>query len=181
MNRKAVTAACFVGLVCFGIGLFSGSIFLHRSATNTAGPSFGPGASDTTSSVSGLKPSTSRDVASMSATSDAMNASNAVPISQSTMADLKAALRASRNRWDFGKIYQVLDGLGTNQFSEAISLCLKNNDSMGRYAAIFTLAARWGRIDPQSALAFAQTISNFSQRNLVIANVLSGWAENDSR
>jgi len=38
------------------------------------------------------------------------------------VADLAAALRLTRYRWDFGKIYQVLENLGTNQFPEAIGV-----------------------------------------------------------
>src|ERR1017187_658256 len=180
MNRNAVIVAAIIALACLGVGFFSGAIFFHRAPANTANPSPEPGAPGSTSFTSGLKLSASRDATSMGATSNAASGTNAVPTGQSTVADLKAALRAARNRWDLGKIYQVLDSLGTNQFREAIGMCLKNNTTLGRYAAIYTLTARWGRIDPQGAIAFAQTLSNFNQRNQVIAGVLSGWAENDS-
>src|ERR1017187_4841907 len=183
MKRNAVIVPAVAALTCLGVGFFSGAILFDRATTNTANPSLEPGTPASASSASGLKLSTSRNVASMSATSDAASTTNTVLTSQSTqstMADLEVALRGSRNHWDFGKIYQVLDSLGTNQFREAIGMCLKNNTTLGRYAAIYTLTARWGRIDPQGAIAFAQTLSNFNQRNQVIAGVLSGWAENDS-
>ncbi len=55
--------------------------------------------------------------------------------------------------------YQAIDNLGTNQFSEAINLAFKVGNSMGRYVAVYALAAQWGRTDPQAALAFAQTLN----------------------
>src|SRR5579859_5731827 len=125
MNWRTVTTTFVVGLVCFGVGRFSGSVVFHKAGTNAANRS---ATTDTPASVSPsseLNSSTSYNGTSTSAMSYAAGATNLVAKGQSTIADLKAALRATRSRWDFGKIYHVLDNLDTNQFPEAINLCLK--------------------------------------------------------
>ena len=99
------------------------------------------------------------------------------------MTDLEAALRATRVGWganqNFRKIYAIVDGLDTNQFGAAITACLKSSNWGTKGVAIQDIGARWGRIDPQGALAFAQNLPSASQRNQVIGAILSGWAEND--
>ena len=172
MNRRVVTAIIIGALVCFGAGLLIGSVFLRKQVKETEGAGT-PGA---------LQPgsfsfTTSSDRAAANVSTNAKLTSQGAP--PTTVADLEAAIHSKRSRWDLGKIYQVVDGLDTNQFAQAIAVCLKSTDQMTKYTAVHALAARWGEIDPQAALAYAQTVGNVGERIQVISGIVSGWAEND--
>jgi len=58
MTWRTIAAVFVVGLVCFGAGLFCGSIALHKLATNTTNQSAEPDTPAFSSFVPGSKSST---------------------------------------------------------------------------------------------------------------------------
>ena len=183
MNRKAMTVAIVCVLAGFGAGLLIGSIFLPkpvRSSEGEAAPDAYQSKPSSSLAISSTKlpPVPGRTFTNASH----VPSDNAVPAGAhpTTVADLEAALHSTHSRWDLDKIYQVLDGLDTNQFSQALAASLKSTSSMTKYTAVYAIAARWGVIDPQGAIAFAQTLGNSSERMQVISGIVSGWADTDS-
>ncbi len=174
MNWKAAA----IGVACFGAGLFAGFTVARKP------PAVPQPESTSTRTLPGdtpAKPPAKWGTAPASNATDLPKATGA-PSTQrpaTTVADLETALRASHSRWDFGDLYRVLDGLDPGQYRDTLTRCLKAADSGAKYMAVHGLSARWGRINPPDALAFAQTLSNSSQRTQVISGVLSGWAESD--
>src|ERR1017187_6674802 len=183
MNRKSVTVAIACAVAGFGAGLLIGSVFLpkplKRSESEATLGALQPKPS-TSFAISSAKlppvPARASTNASHAATDYAMPA-GAHP---TTVADLEAALHSTHSRWDLSKLYQVLDGLDTNQFSQALAASLKSTSSTTKYTAIYAIADRWGAIDPQGAIAFAQALGNSSERTQVISGIVSGWADTDS-
>jgi hypothetical protein len=146
MNRKAMTVATVCVVAGFGAGLLIGSVFLPKPVK----PSEGEAAPDALQA----KPSISFPISSAKlppvpgrTSTNASHAAtdNAVPAGAhpTTVADLEAALHSTHSRWDLGKIHQVLDGLDTNQFRQALAASLKSTSSMTKYTAVYAIAARW--------------------------------------
>lgn len=183
MNWKTTGITIVAASVCFGGGLLTGSILFQKLGPSQQSETVAPNPSE-----SALPLSTSPTELSTAHVPAAPSSSNGVLGAISTpqkeksasVADLEAALRSARSRWDLGKIYQAMDALDADQFGEAISTCLKAVDSFSKSMVLQALGSRWGRTDPQGALAFAETLANSPQRIQLMASIMFGWTEKDS-
>ena len=169
MKRKVVIAV----LIGFGAGLLSGSFVFPRN-TGDIGIAFKP-----TEPAPASPTKTTTAHAAVSPGNGAATTAAARAKAATTPRDLEAFLGAGGMRRDLRRLEEILDGLPTNQLSEAIAICLKSTDSFCQYEATYEIATGWGEIDPQSALTFAQTFNDNAQRSQIMEGVMSGWVEQD--
>lgn len=67
----------------------------------------------------------------------------------------------------------------SDELQSALDTALLLPASRQRDRLVFELLERWGSLDPQNALAFAEGISSMEMRNRGIGQVLEGWAAAD--
>ncbi len=77
------------------------------------------------------------------------------------------------------RLHRLLASLETNQWSAAIAACLNSPQSYNKTLALMELWPQWGRTDPPSALAYADSIQDFQDRKSAIAGIARGWAGAD--
>jgi hypothetical protein len=116
-----VTATFVVGLLCFGVGILVDRVVLQNELSTSQPAQSTKGRPRQEISTHGPKSlatqATTRTSTSPGSSNEAAHSTSTLqPMQSTTIGDIQTAILSTSYRWNFGKIFRMVDSLDTNQF-----------------------------------------------------------------
>src|SRR5262245_26666597 len=101
-----------------------------------------------------------------------------------SLEDIEAQLRTMNVNWGWcgqGELNKMLDAIDVADIPKLLAFVEKNLPQNSRQSLRYMLISRWAEIDPQGALAYAQSIPNRQERDSAISAFAASWASKDAQ
>jgi hypothetical protein len=109
-----------------------------------------------------------------------INSSNDAGAKPDFLSQLHAVMSMSNREQRLRAFSSIVDSLSAQEVQEAIGRLLKLR-APDRDEFLERLYARWAEIDPSAAIASAQELAIYAEREKAVGAVLSGWADRDPK